>query len=311
MNKQESSVSRRKFLAYSSAAFGTGLIGGVAGSLFWASNNTAFLAFVKGRQNTILSKLARDVLPLQGRIIDVHFGDSIQRLVEAGVIAPQKFKAIYAKRGGVPAWMEELLTKPSSAPITMSFQSAPYLLNLLWPLGVATQTRFNTRSRLNGPNVGRYASTGGWTLGKASRGGGYFNKVAAVDLNPAQEAVILEAAKHCYRPCCNNSTFFQDCNHGSALLGLYELAASQGASENDLYKIGLIANSYWYPDEYVEMAYFFQKLKSTPWPRLAPKMVLGKTYSSFAGWQKNVHKPLITAGLVPSAQSGNPSNCGV
>ncbi|NOZ11203.1 MAG: hypothetical protein GXP09_09220 [Gammaproteobacteria bacterium] len=311
MDTKKSSVSRRKFLIYSSATFGAGLVGGVAGSLYWASNDTAFLAFVKGRQNAVLGRFAREVLPLQGRKIDVSFGDSIQRLVEAGVISPQKFKAVYAKRGGLPEWVEGLFAKSSSDPITMSFQTAPYLLNLLWPLGVATQAQFNAKSPLNGPNVDRYASTGGWTLGKARRGGGYFNKVAAVDLNSSQEAVVFEAAESCYRPCCNNSTFLQDCNHGSALLGLYELAASQGASVDELYKIGHIANSYWYPDEYIEMAYFFQKLKGLNWSEVAPKKVLSKEYSSFSGWQKNVHKPLIVAGLVPSAQSGSPSNCGV
>ncbi|HED14055.1 MAG TPA: twin-arginine translocation signal domain-containing protein [Gammaproteobacteria bacterium] len=311
MNVIKSAVSRRKFLGFAGAAFAVGALGGVSGSLYWASNNTAFLAYVKGRQNAVLGKIARDVLPLQGRTIEVSFGDSITRLVEAGVISPEKFKAIYVKRGGLPGWVEELFTKASSTPITLSFQTAPYLLNLLWPLGVATKTQFNDKSPLNGPNVGRYASTGGWVIGQAPRGGEYFNKVAALDLDSAQEAVALEAAQNTYRPCCNNSTFFQDCNHGSALLGLYELAAAQGKKVEELYQIGRIANSYWYPDAYVEMAYYFKNLTDLTWSGVQPKTVLGATYSSFSGWQKNVHKPLIKAGLVPSAQSGNSSSCAV
>jgi len=304
-------VTRRKFLGYTGAAFGAGLLGGVSGSLYWASNDTAFLSYVKGRQNAVLSKLAREVLPLQGRTIEVSFGDSISRLVQAGVISPEKFSAIYVKRGGLPGWVKELFTNASSKPITLSFQTAPYLLNLLWPLGVATKTRFNDKSPLNGPNVGRYASTGGWIIGKAPRGGEYFNKVVALDLDSAQEAVALEAAKNTYRPCCNNSTFFQDCNHGSALLGLYELAASQGSKVEELYQIGRIANSYWYPDAYVEMAYFFENLTDLTWSSVQSKTALGASYSSFSGWQKNVHKPLIKAGLVPSAQSGRSSKCAV
>jgi len=311
MSAEKTTVSRRKFLGFTGTAFGVGALGGIAGSLYWASNNTRFLAYVKGRQNAALGQLTRQVLPLQGRPLEVSFGDSITRLVDAGVISPQKFNAIYVKRGGLPEWMNELFTQPSSKPITFSFQTAPYLLNLLWPLGVATKTRFNDKSPLRGRNVGRYASTGGWVLGKAPRGGEYFNQVAAIDLSPTQQTTILEAANHSYRPCCNNSTFFQDCNHGSALLGLYELAASQGSKVEDLYHIGRIANSYWYPDEYVETAYFFEHLKDTIWPEIEAKIVLGMNYSSFSGWQKNVHRPLIKAGLIPSAQSGKSSNCAV
>ncbi len=311
MNKKNTSLSRRKILIYSSAAFGAGAVGGIAGSLFWASNDTAFLSYVKGRENSVLSKLARDVLPLDGRVIDVSFGDSIKRLVEAGAISPAKFKAVYAKRGGLPTWAEDLFTQASAEPITLSFQTAPYLLNLLWPLGMATQTQFNAKSPLSGPNVGNFASTGGWVLGRQRRGGGYFNTVSAVDLSPAQEAVVLEAAESSYRPCCNNSTFFQDCNHGSALLGLYELAASQGADVSELYKIGLGSNSYWYPDQYIEMAYFFRKMEGLAWSELPPEKMLGESYSSISGWQKNVRSPLIKAGLVPSAQKGRSSGCAV
>jgi len=310
-NSDKPSNSKRRFLLATSAALGVGALGGVAGSLLWASNSTRFLMYIKGQQTAALGRMSRDVLPLQGHKLDVSFGDSIQRLVEAGVISPRKFKLVYAKRGGLPTWVEALFTQPSSEPITMSFQTAPYMLNLMWPLGMATKTRFNEKSRINGPGVGRFASTGGWVLGNARNGGGYFNKVPAIDLTIEQEARVLEVAKNSYRPCCNNDTFFQDCNHGSALLGLYELAASQGASIDELYNIGRNANSFWYASEYIEMAYFFRKLKNKSWNQVSAKTILAKEQSSIGGWQKNVHKPMIQAGLLPSAQLGGASNCGV
>lgn len=305
------SNAKRRFLMYSSAAFVTGAVGGVAGSLFWASNSTRFLMYIKGKQTAALGEMSRDVLPLQGHKLEVSFGDSIQRLVEAGVISPRKFKQVYARRGGLPPWIEKLFTQPSSEPITMGFQTAPFLLNLMWPLGMATKTRFNEKSKLYGSKVNSFASTGGWSLGVARSGGRYFNKVSAIDLTAEQEAAVLEAAKNCYRPCCNNSTFFQDCNHGSALLGLYELAASQGASVDDLYAIGRNANSFWYPSEYIEMAYFFRKLEGKSWNQVAARTILSKKYSSIGGWQKNVHKPMVEAGLLPGTQFGSASNCGV
>ncbi|GMQ83127.1 MAG: hypothetical protein BMS9Abin05_2611 [Rhodothermia bacterium] len=310
-NSDRPSNSKRRFFIFLSAALGAGALGGVAGSLFWASNSTRFLMYIKGKQTAALGRLARNVLPLQGHKLEVSFGDSIRRLVEAGAISPRKFKLVYAKRGGLPAWVEELFTQSSSEPITMSFQTAPYLLNLMWPLGMATKTQFNDKSKLNGPKVGRFASTAGWILGEALRGGGYFNKVSSIDLTTEQEAAVLEAAENSYRPCCNNSTFFQDCNHGSALLGLYELAASQGANTDELYAIGRSANSFWYPSEYIEMAYFFRKLKGKSWNQVAAKTILEKKYSSIGGWQRNVHLPMVEAGLLPRSQLGGASNCGV
>ena len=40
--------------------------------------------------------------------------------------------------------------------------------------------------------------------------------------------MVISIAKNAYRSCCDNSTFFQDCNHGWALLGLLQLGAGQG-----------------------------------------------------------------------------------
>ncbi len=306
------SGSRRRFLMYSSAAVGIGALGGVTGSLLWASNSSKFLTYVKGKQTAAFTKLSDEVLPTDGLELGMSFGDSIQRLVQAGVISPRKFKYVYKKRGGLPDWVETLFTQASSEPLTMSMQTAPYLLNLMWPLGVATKTQFNEKSKLNGPRVGSFASTGGWTLGEARNGGDYFNKISAIDLTAEQEATVLEAAENSFRPCCNNSTFFQDCNHGSALLGLYELAASQGASVDELYDLGRIANSFWYPGKYMEMAYYFQKIKNQPWDQVAAKTILDKKYSSISGWQKNVHQPMVEAGLLPGKQAAaGGSGCAV
>ncbi|MFV1998576.1 MAG: hypothetical protein ACC641_11265 [Acidiferrobacterales bacterium] len=310
-NSDQPSNSRRRFLLSSSVALGVGVLGGGAGSLLWASNSPKFLTYVKDKQSSAFEQLSGEVLPAKGVDLEVSFGDSIQRLVEAGVIVPRKFHALYSKRGGLPEWVEALFTQPSSEQITMSMQTAPYLLNLMWPLGIATKTQFNEKSQLNGPRGGNFASTGGWTLGEARNGGDYFNTVSSITLTDTQEAAVLEAAENSFRPCCNNSTFFQDCNHGSALLGLYELAASQGAGVDELYAIGSIANSFWYPGKYIEMAYYFQQLENKPWDQVAAKTILDKKYSSISGWQKNVHQPMVEAGLLPGSQPKGGSGCAV
>ena len=43
------------------------------------------------------------------------------------------------------------------------------------------------------------------------------------------------------------------------MLGLLELMASQGLSEEEMYKYALIVNSYWFPDTYLAIAKYFEK----------------------------------------------------
>lgn len=259
----------------------------------------------------MLIELVNRVVPAQGREMKVSFGDSIMRLVAAGVIVPEKFKNVYLSRGELPDWVMHLFTSPSAEPIRFSLETAPYLLNLFWPLGLANKTVFNEDSPLNGEMLARFASTGGWTLGRADNGSEYFNEVEAVSLDERQEQDVLNVAQNVYRPCCNNSTFFQDCNHGSALLGLLELAASQGADSEELYEMALVANAFWYPAQYVETAIYFQVMEKQQWSEVDPRIVLGKPYSSYGGWKNNVHAVLSNADLLPRALPGSNGGCGV
>lgn len=314
MNSQtRRGISRRALLLSAGVAAGTGTIGGAGGALWWAMDSPTFHRFLQRRRREAVNELARNVLPPDGYDTKVAFADTIQRLIKAGVVSPEKFRRLYARRGGLPDWVDRLFkASVVSDTITLSLDNAPFLLNLLWPVGLATRTGFNDNSPVNGARVGSYASTGGWILGDAPRGGEYFNSVRAVDLEPSQEEVVLTAARNSYRPCCNNSTFFQDCNHGSALLGLYELAAAQGATLERLYALGRIANSYWYPGKYVEIAVYFDRIRGRSWEGIAPAAVMGADYSSASGWKSNVHAPLVESGFVPGGdRQGGAAGCGV
>lgn len=120
---------------------------------------------------------------------------------------------------------------------------------------------------------------------------------------------VLSIAQNTYRPCCNNSTFFQDCNHGSALLGLLELGASQGLTEDELYQEALAFNSFWFPQNYIQTALYFSVVKNTGWEDVNPKIVLGKDFSTISGWSGTVAKEVARRGLVP--QTGGGAGCGV
>ena len=238
----------------------------------------------------------------------VSFGDSIQRLIAAGALNPERLKS---SSKGLPAWVDRLLAAPSTEPIVFTRDTAPYLVNLLWPLGLANRARFNAESPINTEQLSGFASTGGWTLGREIDGSVYFNKVAAVPLTEKQEILALGIAQHSFRPCCDNSTYFQDCNHGSALLGLIELAVSQGMRSAAIYRIALAANAYWFPAQYAKTALYFWSFEHRPWNYIAPDRILGANFSSLSGWKRNVNFRLVTAGIDLFANPRGQPACGI
>ncbi len=264
--------------------------------------------------NTLYNTVVAAVLPQQGFQTKIMLDDAIVKLVKNGIIDVEKFKEVYKSRG----FSEEelaLLTAPSYKPLTINAKNAGVLINLFWPLGLSNKTKFNEQSPMNSASLFNFASTGGWTLGKENNGGAYFNKYEIVKLTPAQEAIALEVAQNTYRPCCGNSSFFQDCNHGSALLGVIELGAAQGLSKEELYRVALQFNSFWFPQTYVNTALYYKLAKNIDWENVNPKEVMGANYSSGPGWAKNIAQPLqeIIAknpNLIPKQQGGG-GGCGV
>lgn len=243
--------------------------------------------------------MAAHVLPVGGYQSRVALGDSVVKLAQEGVIDRKKIEALYAEGGKAPEELKDILGKTSRQPILLTARNARLYVNLLWSLGLANRMATNGASPLNGPSLFRYASTGGWTLGREANGGAYFNRFPIVELSAQQEALVTRVAQHSFRPCCDNSTFFQDCNHGSALLGLLALGASQGLSEEDLYREALAFNAFWFPHQYVHTALYFKAVKGVEWRDVDPRLVLSAIFSSGSGWQANVARELQARGLLP------------
>ncbi|HLG25176.1 MAG TPA: hypothetical protein VI588_00060 [Candidatus Gracilibacteria bacterium] len=251
-------------------------------------------------------KIASDVLPSEGFTSRISFGDSIIKLEEAGVIDREKMGQLYVNRGGMPEELAKLLDDPSSEPITINKENAAYLINLLWPLGIANANSTLAESDAAKPeNVNRLAATGGWNLGKSDEGGDYYNQFEILALTPEQDELVKRVAKNIYRPCCGNSTAMPDCNHGAAMLGLLQLGAAQGLSEEELYDEALAFNSFWFPDNYQKMALAFQQFQNKSWSEIDPKMLLSADYSSGSGYRQNVLTPLSQVpGLLPQTSGG-------
>lgn len=259
-------------------------------------------------QYDFTSQLSAKVFPPDGYRTKIVLSDIVLKMVQYGVIDRQKFEQLYEARGGLPEEFQQMFDQSLSTPIILTQGNAGVYVNLLWGLGLSNYMETNKESPINGESLFNFASTGGWTLGKAENGGEYFNKFVIVPLTQEQEALVTRIAQNTYRPCCNNSTFFQDCNHGSALLGLLQLGAAQGLSEDELYREALVFNSFWFPQQYLETALYFKHAKGIDWENVDPKIAMGQDYSTVSGWYQNVHKYLQENNLVPQPQGGG--GCG-
>ncbi len=277
-----------------------------AGAIGWAK--LAFPSYALAGPDPDPARMTREmagqVIPPNGHQSKVALAGSIVALTRSGVIDRKKLEALYTQGAGDPRELAQLLDYPSYRPILLTATNARLYVNLLWPLGLANRMAANKGSPLNGPDLPRYASTGGWTLGKQPNGAAYFNSLPVVPLNPEQEALVIRVGQHTFRPCCNNSSFFQDCNHGSALLGLLALGASQGLGEDDLYREALAFNAFWFPEHYTHIALYFKVVDGIDWRKVDARTALGANFSSASGMQANVSRPLQIRGLVP-AQSGS------
>ncbi len=259
--------------------------------------------------NGLFDEITSKVLPDQGWQSKISLNESVIKLTEFGVIDKNKFIGMYQNRGGLPIELQDVLDTPSDKPILLTKENANLYVNLLWPIGLANYMSTNKESPINGESLFYFASTGGWTLGEEKNGGTYFNAFKIVELTAEQEALVTKIAKNTYRPCCNNSTYFQDCNHGSALLGLLQLGVAQGLTEDELYKEALAFNSFWFPNTYIQTALYFKAVEGVDWENVDPKVVMGEDFSTISGWSKNVAKEVTRLGLMPKPQGG--VGCGI
>lgn len=250
--------------------------------------------------------LAAIVTPTEGYTIPLSWGDLGIRLVQAGGIDLAKYHDNYPAED----YAHELqyLTKDmGDAGITVTANNAYFWVNTLWALGLTQQSQVLDEGVMGteyASQVGSFASTGGWTLG-SKEAVKLYSSVPLITLSTQEHARVMALADSIYRPCCNNPTSFPDCNHGMAMLGLLELMVSQGFSDEEIYAAALAVNSYWFPDTYIDLAYYFQTQESTPWNQVDPQLALSQEYSSASGYNR-VKK---TLGPIPGARSSGAS-CG-
>lgn len=257
---------------------------------------------------TQVSAFEESVLPSRGVVLPVVWGDLGSKLVGAGAIDAVKFEAMYEQRGVFTDEYKTLLLGQSDGKLKITKENAGYLLNLFWALGLASKNPILDSGEMRDlryGGAGNFASTGGWTLSKGDPMD-HYSRHEFFALTVAQQVLVEKISKGIYRPCCGNSTHFPDCNHGMAMLGLLELMASQGASEQDMWKAALAVNSYWFPDTYLTIA-TYMKSKGVEWKDVNPEEMLGANYSSNQGYAR------ISSQVVQPEQSRHQegNGCGV
>src|SRR3989339_1876975 len=227
------------------------------------------------------------VLPSDGIVLPVAWGDLGSKLVSVGAIDSDKFIKMYEEREIFTKEYRDLLLGQNNQKLKITGENSGYLLNLFWALGLASKNPILDSGEMTDPKYGgaqRFASTAGWTLAQ-SNPMDHYSRHLFFELTADQQALVDKVSRGIYRPCCGNSTHFPDCNHGMAMLGLLELMASQGVSEKDMWDAALAVNAFWFPDTYLTIAIYMED-KGILWEKVNPKEILGAAYSSASGYQK-------------------------
>lgn len=276
----------------------------LSGTWMYISKTTGYVAGITQTKKALAQVDMEQIAPKKGVTLPVTWGDLGARMVETGVIDKDKFDQLYAQRGGLSEADKKLVYGKENGKIVITQENSGVILNLLWAFGLGNKNEILDKGPIQDKRyggVGKFASTGGWTLADGDPMK-HFSKHSFVVLTPEQQALVNKVAPTIFRPCCDNPTHFPDCNHGMAMLGLLELMVSQGVGEEEMYKVALQVNSYWFPNNYQTIASFLES-KGTKWRSVNPKDILSANFSSASAYQQ------ILSEIQPQENKGGVS-CG-
>ena len=232
--------------------------------------------------------------------LEASFGDLGPKLLAAGAIDYSLFKELYASSGEPLTAAQEIILKDGGDfPIVFDAHSSHFLLNFFWALGLTNQNPILEEGPMmqrGAQDIGRFASTGGWTIGQRP-GAELYASAPIISLTPEQQLRLEEVVYRVYRPCCDNHTAFADCNHGMAMLGLLELLASQDKSVEEMFQAAKNVNAFWFASQMREIAIFFKISKNLDYDQIDPRMVVSSPVFSRTGFGL-IHQWLVSNGLL-------------
>jgi len=226
--------------------------------------------------------LASQVVPGTGIAVGARWGDMGKKLVNTGAIDLAKFEERY---GGLNEDQMNILQGDNVGEIVFRQDNIGFWTNVLWALGLTQKSKVLDEgpmvTKAEEVPVENYASTSGWTLG-TKEAMQLYSSERFVELTGEEEDLVNKVAGNIFRPCCGNSTAYPDCNHGMAVLGLLELMAAQGATEEEMYEASLAFNSYAFESTYINIAAHFDQ-EGVSWNSVDPAEVLSAGFSSGSG----------------------------
>jgi hypothetical protein len=258
------------------------------------------------------ASLAEEVQPPGGYPLPASYGDVGRELVQAGAIDYERLAQLYLQKGQpLTSLQVEVLKEGSDSQVVIDAGNAYFLLNFFWAVGLTNQNPILEEGPMmqrGREGVGSLASTGGWTLGTRPATELY-SSVPLIELTEEQQARVQEVANAIYRPCCGNHTAFPDCNHGMAMLGLLQLMASDGASVDEMFQAAKYVNGFWYPQQTLEVALYYQATEGVNFADLDARRAFGAESFSASGFG-TLHQWLAQNNLLKQAPSQGGS-CGV
>ena len=314
LHHRQQQVSRWTLLAVAVFLMGIG-----SGYLFWDRVSSPFLQGLSQPQLITPPEISKNVTdlilqinPSEGFQLPIKYGKIGPQLLNAGAIDLDRFVQTY-EQAGQPLTDKQIaiLRHGLDVPIIMDKENSYFLLNLFWAFGLVNKNPILTEGAMmqdGAGQVGRFASTGGWTLGAKPSTEIYAN-ANLIWLSEEQQAILHRVAQSVYRPCCNNPTHFPDCNHGMAMLGILQLMASEDISESEMLEAAKNINAYWFPQQSLELALLFNANAGLDFANVDAGKAVSREYFSASGSQA-VHQLLSENGLLPQAPNSGGS-CGV
>jgi hypothetical protein len=241
------------------------------------------------------------VVPSKGFDLPISWGDLGPKLIALGVIDQNKF----IQAANLNSDEVKILTEGTDKPININSDNSQFVVDFLWAVGLVQKSSAYTDGPMGNEykkDVANFSSTGGWTLAKGSATK-YLGKSNFFDLSDDQEKKVEAIAKNIYRPCCNNSTWFPDCNHGMAALAAIEMMVAKNLPDEEIYKSVLKLNSFWFSGTYLTTAEYFAT-QGVPWDKIDAKKVLGAEFSSSTGASQVAKK------IAPVQGVGGGAGCG-
>lgn len=320
-NSARRRVSRREFLGLA-VAFAAGV---GSGYLFWGrssinppqtsdeTNTASSPAEESASEAAANVETPVNALNLPDEyILPVSFGNIGPQLLEAGAIDYEGFVQVY-EQSGQPLTAEQLaiLTDGREAPVVINRETAYFLLNFFWALGLANKNPLLEEGPMvqySDGDIEGFASTGGWTLA-AKPITDLYASAPIIALSAEQQARLEEVTAGVYRPCCDNPTSFPDCNHGMAMLGLLELMAAEDATVEEMFTAAQNVNAFWFPQQTLEIAVAYQSAFKKDFIEAEAREFTGPNFSSGSGYG-NVHQWLVDNNLLEQTPNQG-GGCGV